>query len=120
MAEFAITGKHITYAVGVCTLIGLGVGGVNYFQSRDDAIEEHREMSQQIQEGDTRIAEYDEVGNLENQIRLTRLEIRQIQLTGERRSLTTDEQSDLDYLKDKILILEDRLLELQAAMKKEG
>ena len=119
-AEFAINGKHIAFAVGVCTLIGMAVTAVNHFQSRDEALAEHEALTTASAAGDSRLAEYDEVGNLENQIRLTRLEIKQIHLTQERRELSIDEASELDYLDDKLLILEERLDELQTQMKQSG
>lgn len=120
MAEFSITGKHISYVIGVCTLIGIGITGVNHFQSRAAAVSEHLEIAAEQVAGDTRLAEYDEVGNLENQIRLTRLEIKQIHLTQERRVLLIDESSELEYLDEKLLILESRLLDLQRDMKSDG
>jgi hypothetical protein len=120
MAEFAITGKHISYLLGVGALVGMGITGVNHFQSRAEALAEHTELLLESKDGDTRVATYDEVGNLENQIRLTRLEIKQIHLTQERRELTIDEASELDYLDEKLLILESRLLDLQRDMKAEA
>jgi len=119
-AEFSITGKQIGAAVGVCTLLGMLWGVTQYFQPKGEARAEHLEITAEQVAGDTRLAEYDEVGNLENQIRLTRLEIKQIHLTEERRELNSDEASELDYLDEKLLILEDRLLDLQSDMKIDG
>jgi len=120
MAEFSITGKQIGAAVGVFTLLGMLWGVTQYFQPKAEAMAEHLDLQTESKAGDTRLAEYDEVGNLENQIRLTRLEIKQIHLTEERRTLNIDEASELDYLDEKLLILEDRLLDLQSDMKIEG
>jgi hypothetical protein len=120
MAEFSITGKQIGAAVGVFTLLGMLWGVSQYFQPKTEAEEEHDVIVMRQVKGDARLAEYDEVGNLENQIRLTRLEIKQIHLTQERRVLDIDEASELDYLDEKLLILEDRLLDLQRDMKTDG
>ena len=93
--------KLVAIAVGVVTLTSAGFGAVAFFQSREDALAQHLELS-----------EYSETAKLENALKLTELEINYL-LNMAVRSPTQDNQ--LQYLNAKRLNLETRLRALQGA-----
>lgn len=99
---------------GLAAVIAIGWGVYNHFMPRAEAESKHFELMAEQVDGDARLAEYDEIGQLETQLSLTRLEIKQLNSTMERRPMTADEQAQLDYLGEKLLLIEQRLEDLMA------
>ncbi len=102
---------------GVVAVVIIGWNVYNHFMPKAEAIASHESLLALQKAGDTRVAEYDEIGFLENQIQLTLLEMKQLGMIAERRPLDIDEETTLDILKDKLSILRGRLQDLQAKMK---
>ena len=99
---------------GIAAVIAIGWGIYNHFMPRAEAESKHFDLVAAQVDGDAKLAEYDEIGQLETQLSLTRLEIKQLNGTMERRSLTADEMTQLDYLAEKLLLIEQRLDDLMA------
>ncbi len=99
---------------GTAAVLAIGWGIYNHFMPRAEAESKHTELTAAQVDGDAKLAEYDEIGQLETQLSLTRLEIKQLNGTMERRPLTADETTQLDYLGEKLLLIEQRLDDLMA------
>lgn len=99
---------------GIAAVIAIGWGIYNHFMPRAEAESKHVDLVAAQVDGDAKLAEYDEIGQLETQLSLTRLEIKQLNGTMERRLLTADEMTQLDYLGEKLLLIEQRLDDLMA------
>lgn len=99
---------------GIAAVIAIGWGIYNHFMPRAEAESKHVDLVAAQVDGDAKLAEYDEIGQLETQLSLTRLEIKQLNGTMERRLLTADEVTQLDYLGEKLLLIEQRLDDLMA------
>jgi hypothetical protein len=93
--------KLISGAVGLATLVAVALGSIAYFQPRSEATEKHLQMT-----------EYSEIAALENELKLTILEIDSILKMGAQNQRDTNQ---LEYLNAKRLNLESRLRELQGA-----
>ncbi len=113
-----ITAKQIittcSVITGIAGVIAIGVVSYQHFMPRAVAESKHVELVAAQVDGDAKLAEYDEIGQLETQLSLTRLEIKQLNGTMERRPLTADETTQLDYLGEKLLLIEQRLDDLMA------
>ena len=119
----------VTKAIGGLVLVGGFIGtGLYFYQPRATAQAEHAEirsdlemssdlMYAQAEEARVRLAEYDEMSRLETDIKLTQLQIKQLNGTMERRELTADEATDLELARDTLSLLQERLRNLQAAMR---
>ena len=99
---------------GTAAVAAVGWGIYNHFMPRAEAELKHGDLVAAQVDGDAKLAEYDEIGQLETQLSLTRLEIKQLNGTMERRPLTADETTQLDYLGEKLLLIEQRLDDLMA------
>ena len=99
---------------GIAAVIAIGWGIYNHFMPRAEAESKHVDLVAAQVDGDAKLAGYDEIGQLETQLSLTRLEIKQLNGTMERRLLTADEVTQLDYLGEKLLLIEQRLDDLMA------
>lgn len=105
---------------GTAAVLVIGWGIYNHFMPRAEAESKHVDLLAAQVDGDAKLAEYDEIGQLETQRSLTRLEIKQLNGTMERRSLTADEMTQLDYLAEKLLLIEQRLDNLMAQFRAGG
>lgn len=116
-----VTAKKIittcSVITGVAGVIAIGIVSYNHFMPRAEAQMDHVDIQAMMAAGDAKVAEYDEIGNLETQVSLARLEVKQLNGTMERRPLTADETTNLSYLIEKITLLEQRLADLQAALR---
>lgn len=105
-------GITIGMAVGVCTLIGMGLGSYNYFQSDAEA------MAAQVlnDKEHFRLASDNERGRLENELKLVNLEIEFLLHRIEQGdSLEAREQDRLNYLREVRTNLEERLRDMASA-----
>lgn len=86
--------------VAIGTLVGMIVGAVNYFQTDVEAAEAHQQ-----------IAEDSERGRLNNELKVTQLEVDYLLEMGEA-NRSEKEQARLEYLQRVIEQVEERLREL--------
>ena len=107
-------GKAITTIAAVLALI---VTGLFYYQPRASAEAQHQELMLTVQEARSQLAAYDEIGQLETNIKIKQLEIRQLNATRERRELTPDEETSLELAQATMQLLQERLRDLQAVMR---
>lgn len=116
---------------GVAAVFALIVTGLLFYMPRSAAEAAHEAIvnaamaeaqmyAQAANEARSRLVAYDELGKLETDIQLKELEIKQITGTRERRDLTPDEESDLELAQGGLLLLQQRLRDLQTSMKEDS
>lgn len=96
-----MTGKILAVLVSIATLFAFAFAGFSYFQPRAVAQVEHLQLS-----------EYTERARLDNELKLTVMEVAYLLNMGVR---TPEEENRLQYLNSRRLTIEARLLELTGA-----
>lgn len=102
----------IGYATGLGALVAMIIGGVNYFQSRDQAIRDYAALETGFSERMELAAGDRETGDINTRIDITRIRIQRLKDIADVRDLTQSELIDLDSYQREL----DRLLKRRDAI----
>jgi hypothetical protein len=90
---------NVKTMIEVGTLVAMIAGGIAYFEKASEAADAHELLAAE-----------QEVGKLETELKLLELDIRLLRGIEENRSLTPEETDRRDYLKQRKMLIEARLL----------
>lgn len=116
--------------VGLVAVGGIITTGLLFYKPRHEAASDHQSireefgsaiimLAQDTAEARKRVSEYDELGKLETDIDLKKLQIKQFNSISERRPLTADESEELELARDSLSLLQRRLREIQQQMRED-
>ena len=97
----------ISGLVGICTLVGVLFKIEGRFESKLEAQETHQALAQV----DLKLGAEREIAELRTELKLIDLELKQLRMTESVRALTEDEIFNREYLRQRRIAVETRLLD---------